>query len=71
MLVLSRKEGEQVFVGDHMTVTVVEAGNGRVRLGIEAPRATPILRGELKESDHVRLVGTEAETSGGNGQAED
>jgi hypothetical protein len=38
MLVLSRKLGEKITIGDRIVVTVVKLGHGQVRLGIEAPR---------------------------------
>jgi carbon storage regulator len=47
MLVLSRKQGEQVIIGNGITVTLVELTGNRARLGIEAPDQVPILRGEL------------------------
>jgi carbon storage regulator len=50
MLVLSRKVGEQIQIGDEITVTVVRIAGGNVRLGIEAPKTTPIAREELQES---------------------
>ena len=50
MLVLSRKVGEQIQIGDEVTVTVVRIAGGNVRLGIEAPPTTPIARKELQES---------------------
>jgi len=47
MLVLSRKPGEKVVIGESITVTVLDASHGRIRLGIEAPDDIRILRGEL------------------------
>jgi carbon storage regulator len=47
MLVLSRKPGEKVVIGDSITLTVVEVRGHRVRVGIEAPDQVRILRGEL------------------------
>ena len=47
MLVLSRKLGEKICIGENIFVTVVDVERGKVRLGIEAPRDVPILRGEL------------------------
>jgi len=46
MLVLSRKEGERIRVGDNIVVTIVRAGK-EVRVGIEAPKDVKILREEL------------------------
>lgn len=48
MLVLSRKRGEKIYVGENVCVTVVEIDRGVVRLGIEAPRDVPIYREEIR-----------------------
>jgi carbon storage regulator len=47
MLVLSRKQGERLQIGDNVTITVLEVHGHRVRFGIQAPSSTRILRGEL------------------------
>lgn len=47
MLVLSRKVGERVLVGDKVQITVVRIGPNAVRLGIEAPKDMNIVREEL------------------------
>ena len=47
MLVLSRKLGEKIFIGDNICITVVDIDRGKIRLGIEAPRDVPIFRQEL------------------------
>ena len=47
MLVLSRKVGECIHIGDGVVVTVQEARGGRIRLSVQAPSDVPILRGEL------------------------
>ena len=49
MLVLSRKVGERIRIGDEVTVTVVRITGGGVRLGIEAPAELSIIREELHE----------------------
>ena len=48
MLVLSRKVGERILIGDHVTVTVVRITGGGVRLGIEAPPEMAVIREELQ-----------------------
>ncbi|MCL2305997.1 MAG: carbon storage regulator [Planctomycetaceae bacterium] len=48
MLVLSRREGERIRIGDSITVTVVRCAGDKVRIGIEAPPDMLILRGELE-----------------------
>jgi carbon storage regulator len=47
MLVLSRKVGERIRIGDSVVVTIVRIGRGGVRLGIEAPNNLPVVREEL------------------------
>ena len=47
MLVLSRKTGEKIRIGDNVTVTIVRIGPNNVRLGIDAPRDLNIVREEL------------------------
>jgi carbon storage regulator len=47
MLVLSRKLGEKIHIGDNISITVVDIDRGKVRLGIEAPRTVPVYRQEL------------------------
>jgi carbon storage regulator len=50
MLVLSRKVGEQIVIGDNITVVVNKVAGNRISLGINAPSNVRIVRGELKES---------------------
>lgn len=47
MLVLSRKVGERILIGDRITVTVVKIGHGGVRIGVEAPPEMAVVREEL------------------------
>jgi carbon storage regulator len=47
MLVLSRKLGEKICIGENICITVVDIDRGKIRLGIEAPRDIPIFRQEL------------------------
>ncbi|MGH7240471.1 MAG: carbon storage regulator CsrA [Candidatus Saccharimonadales bacterium] len=48
MLVLSRKLGERIYIGDDICVTVIDIDRGKIRLGIEAPKNIPIYRGEIR-----------------------
>jgi carbon storage regulator len=51
MLILQRKPGESLLIGDDIEVTVVSVeSGGRVRLAIQAPHDMPILRNELKRA---------------------
>ncbi len=49
MLVLTRKPGEALRIGEDITVTVVDVREGQVRLGIEAPQGIRIYRQEVYE----------------------
>ena len=50
MLVLSRYVGEQIVIGGDVVVTVVEVRGDKVRLGIEADKATTIHRREVQDA---------------------
>jgi carbon storage regulator len=47
MLVLSRKAGQTIVIGNRITVTVLEMDGKRVRVGIDAPDQVRVLRAEL------------------------
>jgi len=47
MLVLSRKLGEKIVIGDNIVVTVVKIDRNQIRLGIEAPHEVPVYREEI------------------------
>ena len=71
MLVLTRRPGEQIVIGNGIRVTVVSVGPGRVKLGIEAPADVRIDRQEIHEkiqheqaelgADVLAMVGRPAE----------
>ena len=49
MLVLTRRVGESIQLGDNITVRVLGAKGGQIRLGFDAPKDTNIVRTELLE----------------------
>lgn len=49
MLVLSRKVGQRILIGDDIAVTVVRVTGGGVRIGVEAPAELAVVREELAE----------------------
>ena len=53
MLILRRKPGEQLLIGDNIRITVMDVSEGGVRLAIDAPREITILRSELKKAVDV------------------
>ena len=56
MLVLSRKVGERILIGDNISVTVVRITGGGVRLGVEAPSDMAVIRQELKDRLDVEQI---------------
>ncbi len=50
MLILQRKVGQSLKIGENITVSVVSVDGGRVRLSIEAPSEISIMRSELLET---------------------
>lgn len=50
MLILQRKAGEALRIGDNITVSILSVDSGRVRIAIDAPTEIPILRSELLEN---------------------
>lgn len=78
MLVLSRKPGEKIVIGDDIVITVLEIDRNKVRLGIDAPRSVPVYRQELlaetaerraeKDCPVAALYRDEAQEGGGAGE---
>ena len=58
MLVITRKPGERITIGDDVVVTVVEVKGSLVKLGVEAPRSISIHRQEIY--DRIRKQNLEA-----------
>jgi carbon storage regulator len=55
MLVLSRKAGERILIGDNITVTIVRLTGNTVRIGIEAPIDIAVIRSELRDSSDTAV----------------
>lgn len=59
MLVLSRKSGQQIIIGDDVVVSILQVAGNRVRIGIDAPESVHIIRGELEPfagAPHFELI---------------
>ena len=63
MLVLSRKQNQEIIIGDNIKITVVKMKGNTVRLGIEAPREVNVLRGELPRHESSKTEFTNSEDS--------
>ena len=59
MLVLSRKIGERILIGEDISVTVVRIAHGTVRIGVEAPQKLQIVREEIKDQQDRRSIPAE------------
>jgi carbon storage regulator len=60
MLILTRRVGESLMIGDEITVTVVDIKGNQIRLGIQAPKEIPVHREEV----YVRLHEEKARRQG-------
>ncbi len=49
MLVLTRRKGEALVLGDDVEITVLEVSRHQVKLGVQAPRSVPVYRKEIYE----------------------
>jgi carbon storage regulator len=56
MLVLSRKLGEKIVIGENIVVTVVKIDRNQIRLGIEAPSDVPVYREEIAPNQNPPRV---------------
>jgi carbon storage regulator len=50
MLILARKSGENILIGDNIVIKIIDISKGMVKLGLDAPKDTLILREELKKA---------------------
>jgi carbon storage regulator len=58
MLVLSRKIGESIVIGDQVTITILDVRGDQIRLGIEAPRDVTVHRSEVLAAIHAQHLET-------------
>ena len=70
MLVLSRKVGEKLIIGENIVVEVVRVRGNRITLGLVAPDDVKIMRGELKKfvDNQAARAATQPEFNNGNEQ---
>lgn len=66
MLVLTRKSGEQILIGDDIVITVLEGRGDGVRIGIDAPRGVKIQRQEvLRAVEEANVAAADAAPDAG------
>ncbi|GAA1442041.1 carbon storage regulator CsrA [Leifsonia poae] len=70
MLVLTRKPGERVLIGDDIVVTILDARGDGIRIGIDAPRGVRIQRDEvIRAITEANQEATEAAASTDDAEA--
>lgn len=63
MLILYRKKGESILIGDQIHISVVESGADGVRLAIDAPKEITILRKELADAAEANKEAAKADVN--------
>ncbi len=58
MLILSRKVNQSIIINNNIVVTLVEAHDGRVRIGIDAPTDIPVYRQEIQDAINAGQTNT-------------
>jgi carbon storage regulator len=59
MLVLTRKKSEMIRIGDNVVIKVISSGNGKVKIGIEAPNDVRVVRAELNTESDAPMMPTQ------------
>ncbi len=55
MLVIRRRAGESLFIGDGVEIRILEVGQSQVKLGINAPKEVTVLRSEVRLTQEANL----------------
>jgi carbon storage regulator len=64
MLVMSRRQGETILIGDDIEIVIAHIGRSRVKVGIRAPRQMPVIAHEVKLVCEENLTAAEASPAG-------
>jgi carbon storage regulator len=67
MLILTRRVGETLVIGDEVTVTVLGVRGNQVRLGVNAPKEVAVHREEIYQRIQMEKGGENPSSSGDNG----
>ena len=62
MLVMSRRQGETILIGDDIEIVIAHIGRSRVKVGIRAPRQMPVVAREMKlvREENLKAAGATA-----------
>jgi carbon storage regulator len=63
MLVMSRRQGDTILIGDDVEIVIAHIGRSRVKVGIRAPRHVPVIARELKLVREENLAAAAARPS--------
>jgi carbon storage regulator len=67
VLIITRRPGEKIMLGDDVVIEVIEVSGSNVRVGIAAPRSLPVYREEIWRSvkeEHASAAATDPENPG-------
>jgi carbon storage regulator len=64
MLVMSRRQGETILIGDEIEIVIAHIGRSRVKVGIRAPRQLPVVAREMKLVREENLAAAAGTSSG-------
>ena len=64
MLIIGRRVGETIFLGDDVEIRIMDLTPSRVKIGIVAPRELGILRGEMRQAAAQNLAASQGASSG-------
>jgi len=56
MLILTRRPGETIIIGDDIKVTILGVASKQIRIGIEAPKDVPVHREEIYDRIHAEKI---------------
>ena len=56
MMIMRRREGEKILIGDDIVIHIAQIGRNRVRIGIEAPQEVPIVAEEVRQVAEVNTA---------------
>ena len=60
MLMMSRRVGETILIGDEIEIVIAHIGRSRVKVGIRAPRETPVIAREVRLVRDANLAAAKA-----------